>query len=141
MSGTYTLPPYAITNDSYEVPVEVESDPSTSYNNESFEQPQSMLRDSRGYTTSAGADANSETEDSEAGERHAGEVSDEPFYRDDNHPDSLPADPAGQPHAEPVPTVSFGITPPSGMPLNLPYDPMRTRRAVKINPVPVFKCS
>ena len=38
MSGTYTVPPYANPEESYEVPIMIEDDPSTVYNNESFEQ-------------------------------------------------------------------------------------------------------
>ena len=137
MSGTYSVPPYATASDSYDVPIEVEDDPSTSYNNESFEQSYSTQRDSRGHTSSAGAGAESSTEDSEAEERHAGEVNDEFLYGDYDHPDSLPANPAGQPPAEPIPLVSSGISPPIGMPPNLSLDPSSNRRAVRINPVPV----
>eukprot|EP00884_Botryococcus_braunii_P009945 jgi/Botrbrau1/18952/Bobra.0481s0001.1 len=137
MSGTYTVPPYANVEDSYDVPIVIEDDPSTTYNNESFEHSFSTQRDSVGYTTSAGAGTSSGTEDSEAKGRHAREVSEEFLYGEYNHPNPLLANSAGQPLATPPPAASSGNPPPGGMHSNLPLDPSNTRRAVRINPVPI----
>eukprot|EP00884_Botryococcus_braunii_P011866 jgi/Botrbrau1/20680/Bobra.0058s0010.1 len=137
MSGTYTVPPYANPKESYEVPIMIEDDPSTVYNNESFEQSYSTQRDSMGYTTSAGTGAGSGTEDSDVEGHHAGEVSEDFLYGGYHHSESLPTNPAGQPLAELVPAVSASTSPPGGTHSNLPLDPSSVRRAVRINPVPV----